>query len=103
MNNRLTALTVKNRKAPGRYNDGGGLYLFVRPDRSKTWVFRWRDRTTGKLRDKGLGPVWDVSLEEARQSAAACRRQVREGIDPIDSARQALTAAKLERARRLTF
>ena len=103
MNNRLTALTVKNRKAPGRYNDGGGLYLFVRPDRSKTWVFRWRDRTTGKLRDKGLGPVWDVSLEEARQSAAACRRQVREGIDPIDSARQARTAAKLERARRLTF
>ena len=103
MHNRLTAVVVKNRKATGRYSDGGGLYLFVRPDRSKTWVFRWRDRTTGKLRDKGLGPVWDVSLEEARQSAAACRRQVREGVDPIDSARQARTAAKLERARRLTF
>jgi len=103
MHNRLTAVVVKNRKATGRYSDGGGLYLFVRPDQSKTWVFRWRDRTTGKLRDKGLGPVWDVSLEEARQSAAACRRQVREGVDPIDSARQARTAAKLERARRLTF
>ena len=103
MNNRLTALTVKNRKAPGRYSDGGGLYLYVRPDLSKTWVFRWRDRTTGKLRDKGLGPVWDVSLEEARQRAATYRRQVREGIDPIDAARQARTAVKLERARRLTF
>lgn len=103
MNNRLTALAVKNRKAPGRYSDGGGLYLYVRPDLSKTWVFRWRDRTTGKLRDKGLGPVWDVSLEEARQRAATYRRQVREGIDPIDAARQARAAVKLERARRLTF
>lgn len=103
MNNRLTALAVKNRKAPGRYGDGGGLYLYVRPDLSKTWVFRWRDRTTGKLRDKGLGPVWDVSLEEARQRAATHRRQVREGVDPIDAARQARTAIKLERARQFTF
>lgn len=106
MRNRLTAVVVKNRKAPGRYNDGGGLYLYVPAAKfrgGKRWVFRWRDRTTGKLRDKGLGPVWDVSLEEARARAAACRRQLREGIDPIDSARQARTAAKLERARRLTF
>lgn len=106
MRNRLTAVVVKNRKAPGRYNDGGGLYLYVPAAKfrgGKRWVFRWRDRTTGKLRDKGLGPVWDVSLEEARTRAAACRRQLREGIDPIDSARQARTAAKLERARRLTF
>ncbi|BBD80203.1 integrase [Aerosticca soli] len=75
----------------------------MRPDLSKTWVFRWRDRTTGKLRDKGLGPVWDVTLEEARRRAATYRQQVREGIDPIDAARQARAAVKLERARRLTF
>lgn len=100
---RLTAIAVKAKKASGRYADGGGLYLYVRPDGSKTWVFRWRDRITGKLRDKGLGPAWDVSLEEARKQATTCRQQVRDGIDPIDAARQERTAAKLERARRLTF
>lgn len=103
MQNRLTAVAVRNKKQPGRYADGGGLYLFVRPDGSKTWVFRWRDRITGKLRDKGLGPCWDVSLEEARRLAGACRQQIRRGADPIDAARQERIAAKLERARRLTF
>lgn len=100
--NRLTVISVKNLRKPGRYGDGGGLYLLVRKH-GKSWVFRWRDRITGKLRDKGLGPAWDVGLEEARQRAAACRRQLRDGVDPIESKRQSILTARLERARRLTF
>lgn len=103
--NRLTAITVKNKGKPGRYGDGGGLYLLVKPN-GKSWVFRWRDRVTGKHRDKGLGAAaggWAVGLEEARQRAEECRRQLRDGLDPIEVKRQAIADAKLERARQLTF
>lgn len=103
--NRLTVIAVKNKHKPGRFGDGGGLYLLVKPN-GKSWVFRWRDRITGKLRDKGLGPAaggWAVGLEEARQRAEECRHQLRDGRDPIAVKRQALADAKLERARQLTF
>ncbi|CAM5277596.1 tyrosine-type recombinase/integrase [Rhodanobacter lindaniclasticus] len=110
MKNKHSYMTFKNKTEPGRYSDGGGLYLVIRKDGSKAWVFRWRDRVTGKLRDKGLGPFWDVTLEEARAVATTCRRQIREGINPIDAAREkleadrsALAATNLELARRLTF
>ncbi len=103
--NRLTVITVKNKHKPGRYGDGGGLYLLVKPN-GKSWVFRWRDRITGKLRDKGLGAAaggWAVGLEEARQRAEECRHQLRDGLDPIAVKRQAIADEKLERARQLTF
>lgn len=99
MENKLTAIGVKNTTKPGRYSDGGGLYLYVPSADSrggKRWVFRWRDRNTGKTRDKGLGPVRDVPLVKARRDALECRQQLREGIDPIH-------AAKVEGARRTTF
>lgn len=100
---RLSAVAVKAKKAPGRYADGGGLYLFVQADGRRSWVFRYRDRITGKLRDKGLGPAWDVSLADARDAAKVCRDQLRAGVDPIDNQKQARQAAKTEHAKRKTF
>jgi integrase len=106
MHNRLTAIGVRNTTKPGRYCDGGGLYLYVPTTKfrgGKRWVFRWRDKLTGKTRDKGLGPVSDVTLIQAREKAAEYRQQVRDGIDPIDAAREKLAAAKVEGARLVTF
>lgn len=106
MRNKLTVLGVRNTTKPGRYSDGGGLYLYVPEERfrgGKRWVFRWRDKLTGKLRDKGLGPVNDVTLIQAREKAAEYRQQVRDGIDPIGAARERLAAAKVEGARLITF
>ncbi len=88
---------------PGRHGDGGGLYLLVKPDGRKTWVFRYRDRTTGKQRDKGLSPYPDVKLAEARELATNCRSQLRLDIDPIASRRAAREHAKAEQGRMLTF
>lgn len=99
----LTPLGLRSKTKPGRYAAGGGLYLLVRPDGSRYWFFRWRDRITGKLRDKGLGPVREVELTAARESAKRCREQVRNGIDPIDSVHAARDAERLDRARRVTF
>lgn len=101
--NRLTALRVKSLKAPGRYADGGGLYVYIGKNNARAWLFRYRDRRTGKLRDRGLGPVADVPLEKARERAAACRAQLLDGVDPIDASRSKRDTVRLEHARRMTF
>lgn len=81
----LTALKVKNAK-PGRHVDGRGLCLLVKPSGARTWVLRMQKN--GRRRDYGLGSALDVSLAEARDAAAALRRQVREGVDPVAERRK---------------
>lgn len=65
--------------------DGGGLYLRVTKARSKQWVFifQW----AGKRSEMGLGGLNDVTLAEARDSAAAARLAVRRGQNPITARR----------------
>lgn len=82
----LTALKVKNAK-PGRHVDGRGLCLLVKDSGARTWVLRMQK--DGRRRDYGLGSALDVSLAEAREAAAALRRQVREGADPVAERRRA--------------
>lgn len=94
---RLTALAVRNTKEPGRYHDGDGLMLVVKPTGAKSWILR--QQVNGKRRDIGLGSAKVVSLAEARQRAAATRKVYMEGGDPI-AIRQ---AARNEVARMPTF
>lgn len=101
--NKLTALQVRNLSEPGRYNDGGGLYLFITARGGRSWVFRYKDRATGKHRDKGLGPAADVTLSHARKRAQACRLQLLDGTDPIDAAHAEKQAKRLAKARTVTF
>jgi integrase len=81
----LTALKVKNAK-PGRHVDGRGLCLLVKPSGARTWLLRMQK--DGRRRDYGLGSALDVSLADARDAAAALRRQVREGADPVAERRR---------------
>jgi integrase len=79
----LSALKVKNAR-PGRYGDGGKLYLLVRPDASAFWLFRYSGG--GRLREMGLGPARGlkaVPLAQARQKAAALYDRVAAGLDPL--------------------
>ena len=82
----LTTLKVKNAK-PGRHVDGRGLCLLVKDSGARTWVLRMQ--RNGRRRDYGLGSALEVSLAEARDAAAALRRQVREGSDPVAERRKA--------------
>lgn len=101
--NRLTATSVKN-KPPGMHADGGSLYLLVKADgKNRSWIFRYRDRVTGKLRDMGLGPTWDVSLAEARERAAGYRRQLRDGQDPLAAKHAKRAEAKSLHEKRMPF
>jgi hypothetical protein len=48
---KLKALQVTREDRPGRYPDGGGLYLQVSASGSKSWVFRYR--SSGHLSTNG--------------------------------------------------
>jgi integrase len=77
--NKLNARQVATAKKPGRYSDGGGLYLVI-DDNRRRWVFRYTRR--GTTTELGLGSARDVSLSEAREAAEALRRVLRSGEDP---------------------
>jgi integrase len=78
---RLAAVTIRNKKAPGRYADGNGLYLFVDDSGAKRWILR--TVAGGKRHDIGLGSVQLVSLADAREEAARLRRMARAGGNPL--------------------
>ena len=79
--NRLSAVKVAKAKAPGFLEDGAGLRLLIDQKLNKRWVLRIT--VQGNRRDFGLGKVADVSLDEARQGAAAMRKAASEGKDPL--------------------
>ena len=72
---------------PGRHADGNGLYLFVQPSGTRSWIQRLVVR--GRRRELGLGSVRLVSLAEAREKALANRKLAREGGDPLAEKRRA--------------
>lgn len=79
---RLTAKQVEKAK-PGRWPDGGGLYLDVDGEGRKRWL--WRYRRGDKRRDMGLGSAATVSLAEARAERDRWRKVLAEGKDPIEA------------------
>ena len=72
---------------PGRHADGNGLYLFVQPSGTRSWIQRLLIR--GRRRELGLGSVALVPLAEAREKALANRRLARQGGDPLAEKRRA--------------
>ncbi|WP_338049650.1 Arm DNA-binding domain-containing protein [Roseovarius amoyensis] len=77
---RLTAAKLKG-TAPGKYADGGGLWLHKRTNSAGLWFLRVT--VHGRRREMGLGGWPGVSLKEARDNADHWRPYVRQGIDPI--------------------
>jgi hypothetical protein len=97
---KLTAAMVRGLSVPGRYGDGGTLFLRIAPGGSKSWVQRL---TIGrKRRDIGLGGWPLVTLAEAREYAFENRRLARRGGDPLADKRR-LAAPTFEQAALLTF
>lgn len=78
--NRLTAQEVKT-AAPGKHSDGGGLWLHQREGGKGQWVLRVT--VHGRRREMGLGSTQDVSLKDARATAAKWRGLAAQDLDPI--------------------
>jgi integrase len=99
--NKLSDRTVKAKTSPGRYGDGGGLYLQVSKWGTRAWIFRFeRD---GRERHMGLGPEHTLSLREARERARDCRRLLLDGIDPIEARKTKRAHSRAEAARAVLF
>ena len=98
---------IINAARPGRYGDGGGLYLDIRSSGKASWTFIYRSPThrtilkgkvVGKTRERGLGAV---TLEEVRRGGALAQARIRadearkliaRGLDPLDIRPIATTA-----------
>lgn len=98
------------KKGPGRYNVAKlfkgapkGLYLHVRDNGSRCWVYRYRDALTAKQRDMGLGCMPEVALDLAIERALEARRSARSGGSPLADREAAKTERRLTAARQHTF
>jgi integrase len=98
---KLSALGVKHATKRGLYADGGGLYLQVARNGSRSWILRYR--LGGRRRYCGLGSLLHVSLAEARKRAGEARSVLMDGNDPITLKQGQRTAARLSVARAVTF
>ncbi len=81
----LSAAFVRS-APPGRHADGNGLYLFVQPSGTRSWVQRLVIR--GRRRELGLGAATLVPLAKAREQALANRMLARLGGDPLADRRR---------------
>lgn len=89
---KLTALAFRNATKPGKYQDGDGLFLLVKPSGARSWLLR--AQVDGKRREFGIGPAANIGLAEARERAASIRKQFRDGIDPVAAKRAARSALR---------
>jgi integrase len=79
--NKLSNMKVASLAEPGRYGDGGGLWLQIGPTGGKAWVFRYMKE--GRARHMGIGPLHTLSLKEARDRARRLRQFLLDGVDPL--------------------
>ena len=80
---RLSDLAVRRAKTshkPYTLKDGGGLYLNITPNGTKSWLFRfyWRDKQ--KRISFGVYPA--VDLKQARLKRQKAQELLAQGIDP---------------------
>jgi integrase len=98
---RVSKSKIEKTTKRGLHADGGGLYLQVAANGSRSWLFRYarRDRT----RHVGLGPTHAIDLDGARAKARECRRLLHDGIDPLEHKNGQRLTAQLEAAKAMTF
>jgi hypothetical protein len=99
----LGALAISKLNQPGLHFVGSvpGLALQVKASSARSWILRLV--IGNKRRDMGLGSYPSVSLAHARQKASDAREMVRQGVDPIERQRSALSSLRASLATQVTF
>lgn len=99
----LGALEVSRLDSPGLHFVGGvaGLALQVTGTGARSWILRVM--VGGKRRDMGLGGYPDVMLAGAKEAAREARKQIKNGIDPIEDAKTKRSELYAARASAMTF
>lgn len=79
----LTDMLLRTRKpesAPYKLADGGGLYLLVKPNGTRSWRLDYR--FAGKRKTLSIGPYPTIGLSDARQKREEAKRLIADGQDP---------------------
>lgn len=100
----LGAMAVSRLRTPGLHFVGGvqGLALQVTGHGTgRSWLLRVM--VAGRRLEMGLGSYPDVTLAKARDKAREARELIRQGIDPAERQKAALSALKAAQAAALTF
>jgi integrase len=109
--NLLSPKFVETIAEPGRYSDGGGLYLQVTAGKNgitKSWLFRYM-RGGPTSREMGLGAAsmrkgdGYTTLLQARQKRTRAREMLESGIDPLEVKLAGKMAERIDRAKAMTF
>jgi integrase len=94
----LTTRLIAN--APdGMHSDGYGLYLKVKESKgTKAWIYRYQ--LNNIRREMGIGSFELYTLNEARNKILELRKQVKDGVDPIEDRKQkqVLKAEEIEKS-----
>lgn len=91
---KLTDTFVKRKQGNGqtqKHSDGGGLYLYITPQGSKSWRFGYRFMSKQKL--LVIGPYPAVSLKEARERRETAKKLLLDNIDPSTAKQEAKAIA----------
>ena len=81
--------------------DGGGLFLYVEPNGSKRW--RYRYQFEGKEQLLSLGVYPDVKLKQARMERDRLKELILQGINPSVQRKAEKEAKKAEKERMKTI
>lgn len=82
MKHKLAVAGIRAIRKPGRYSDGGGLYLLCTPTGSKRWIQRIRIPGRKHATERGLGGFPSIGLKAARAAAAAPVTEPRRAAPP---------------------
>ncbi|WP_411900357.1 Arm DNA-binding domain-containing protein, partial [Salmonella enterica] len=78
--------TAKQKEKAYKLDDGGGLYLLVKPNGGKSWRLKYR--VAGKEKLLALGVYHEVTLGDARAKREDAKRGIEGGIDPMEAKRE---------------
>jgi integrase len=87
----LSDIEIKKAKADKEkeytLNDGGGLYVLIKQDGTKQFIFRYQSPTQNKRRKTSFGTYPKLTLADARKKCTEWQDLINQGIDPIDEKR----------------
>ena len=85
----LQDVTIRNAKPKNndyRLNNGGGLYVLIKPNGAKWWRFDYT--FTGKRKNLSVGVYPASGLTDARVKAEKVRSSVANNKDPSDTRKE---------------
>jgi hypothetical protein len=85
----LTDVTIRNAKSidkDKRLNDGGGLYLLIKPNGAKWWRFDYTIESKRKTLSVGVYPA--TGLADSRRKVEEARNQISNGTDPSNTRKE---------------